>query len=44
MFLKATTKKHFFAEFKTPLVVENKNFKGTVKYCNLLLLLKEILN
>jgi hypothetical protein len=27
---KATTKKHFFAEFKTPAVVENENFKGTV--------------
>lgn len=27
---KATSKKHFFAEFKTPAVVENENFKGTV--------------
>ncbi|MCI2229361.1 gliding motility protein RemB [Polaribacter sp. MSW13] len=25
-----TTKKHFFAEFKTPPIVENENFKGTV--------------
>lgn len=27
---KETAKKHFFAEFKSPLVVENENFKGTV--------------
>jgi hypothetical protein len=27
---KTTSKKHFFAEFKTPAVVENENFKGTV--------------
>ena len=25
-----TTKKHFFAEFKTPAIVENENFKGTI--------------
>lgn len=25
----STTKKHFFAEFKTPAIVENENFKGS---------------